>query len=880
MAYQPTTNFGWAMPRGGDQAQISVINQQFTAKADEIVYQTRRMIAPGYIDDGTKTYHEGEIVEYENVDYVCTGTTSGAWDSSKWDATDMATQIQEAKESGGGASALADLDDVEITSPTEGQILTYDNVNDKWVNTDKPTLGTASSKDVAASGNASSTQVVMGNDTRLTDRRGSTWGQINGTLANQADLKGALDDIGARIDGIIALPDGSTTADAELVDIRTGVHGATYSSAGDAVRANANQLYAMKTGFDGVEYDSPVEMVTSCDRILDGKIDDLKSAISDIGDALVFHESSNKYNPSTKTTDAYLNTSGAVVSSTTSFISDFIPVKNGDTVYFTGIDENDIYKGTSAVNFMRIVKYDTSKTALGYSDYDNSVAITVNGFIRVAIANGALSYNLLSITLNSYPANASEMQTYFTPYYECVDATARADIGDISADVSDIGTSLTLVENALVFAEPNNKFDSNAKTLSAGLNTSGQVIASTTGFVSDYIPVKNGDTVYLTVVNDSDEYRGINATNFFRICLYDTSKSILSYSDYANSVAVSADGFIRVELVNSYLNMNTISITLNSYPTNKSGVETYFTPHYIVPIPNSYCDERIVDCWGDSRIENGSAGTPMPTYLGQKLGAGYTVNNYGESSQTSGEVAMRYGTNEVYITLEGNEIPATTDTVNVTNIICSTGDRFGYGNLYNLSGAKPVECYLCGVRGYLSITNISTKKFTRAEAGAVVSVPPCSRAWVSENDSDSHIVLIWVGKNDQVSAGDAWYKKGILSNIKGMVGRLNHDHFIILGDTNDTDDSQKQGTNWYNRIVGLNAELAKVYPSNFIDVRAKLIEDGLSDAGLTPTADDTAWIAVGCIPPSLMADMTHPNDYGKELVARYVYQFMQNKGWA
>lgn len=35
----------------------------------------------------------------------------------------------------------------------------------------KPTLGTAASKDVAASGNASASQVVMGNDTRLTDAR-------------------------------------------------------------------------------------------------------------------------------------------------------------------------------------------------------------------------------------------------------------------------------------------------------------------------------------------------------------------------------------------------------------------------------------------------------------------------------------------------------------------------------------------------------------------------------------------------------------------------------------------------------------------------------------------------------------------------------------
>ena len=35
----------------------------------------------------------------------------------------------------------------------------------------KPTLGTASSKDVSSSGDASSSQVVMGNDSRLTDAR-------------------------------------------------------------------------------------------------------------------------------------------------------------------------------------------------------------------------------------------------------------------------------------------------------------------------------------------------------------------------------------------------------------------------------------------------------------------------------------------------------------------------------------------------------------------------------------------------------------------------------------------------------------------------------------------------------------------------------------
>ena len=55
----------------------------------------------------------------------------------------------------------------------------------------------------------------------------------------------------SRIDNIASAPEGSTTGDLELQDIRLGVDGTTYPNAGTAVREQIKQFY--KTGLSVVD---------------------------------------------------------------------------------------------------------------------------------------------------------------------------------------------------------------------------------------------------------------------------------------------------------------------------------------------------------------------------------------------------------------------------------------------------------------------------------------------------------------------------------------------------------------------------------------------------------------------------------------------------
>jgi len=284
----------------------------------------------------------------------------------------------------------------------------------------------------------------------------------------------------------------------------------------------------------------------------------------------------------------------------------------------------------------------------------------------------------------------------------------------------------------------------------------------------------------------------------------------------------------------------------------------------------SKSDLHVISCWGDSITEGGSPGTAWPTLLQGLVSTRTTVNNFGNSGEESGTIGARQGGNIVTVVVSGGNIPATTDPVNVTISVSA-------GNVRNANSG--LDCTIMGIPGRLVFNNTSSVTFTRTTAGSIVAVPNGTQAICSQGiGHEGDVQIFWVGRND-IAFSDIYQSSGPIAVIAGMVAHLSPQlkRFIVISTT--TTNVETIGADWYNKVMEINNSSQALYPNNFLDIRRYLIDHGLADAGITPTADDLAHIAGDTIPPSLSYDGIHPNSAAKILIANQVYKFMNQKGW-
>lgn len=322
--------------------------------------------------------------------------------------------------------------------------------------------------------------------------------------------------INTRIDNIATLTEGSTTGDAELMDIRIGANGITYPSAGDAVRAQ----------FD----------------IVDDKFEDI-TIISD-----------NMFDPDSGT-NVYIGNTGVETPSASYYSTVYLPVTAGDTLYIWAKNSsgNFNYFGINA-----IACYNSNKEFISadYTTWAASKFVIPEGvsYIRACYATATLA------TLTDVYLGLQDM----TESYKYMPA---GQVKLINQDNVDANTHN--IENITVVSS--NLLDLN-KLLYAYMFKNGVFHYDTTFYLTDYIPVSAGQDIKAWCFTTSYEALRIRA-----LAAYDSDKVLIensgSDSTITNYTVPEGVSFVRLTLYVSeiddstkqYVGINSIGIDYQPY---------------------------------------------------------------------------------------------------------------------------------------------------------------------------------------------------------------------------------------------------------------------------------------------------------------------------
>lgn len=269
---------------------------------------------------------------------------------------------------------------------------------------------------------------------------------------------------------------------------------------------------------------------------------------------------------------------------------------------------------------------------------------------------------------------------------------------------------------------------------------------------------------------------------------------------------------------------------------------------------------------GDSMTSDTyGGGTDYPTKLAALLGA--TVVDNGSGGRRASEIAIAAGGLAFPIAIPGAEIPAATTAVACTPTLPDTGPNTD--RTFNVT-VQGVACTLAYTHGTTSWTLAR-----KTAAGTATPVPKTGAVAVSTPaySGNSYLHLLWGGRNNtpKSSAAEPMIETAQWCKDNGAP-------FLLVSVCNST--AETAGTSGHTDILALNAELRDAFPREYIEMRGRLIVQGLALAGLSATPTDTADIANDCIPTSLLSDGLHPNDSGRVAIAAILHDELTIRGLA
>ena len=310
-----------------------------------------------------------------------------------------------------------------------------------------------------------------------------------------------------------------------------------------------------------------------------------------------------------------------------------------------------------------------------------------------------------------------------------------------------------------------------------------------------------------------------------------------------------------------------VELYLNEFPT-----KTYpLVVNKIMIINISKINGKvIVSCWGDSLtlgVGVGSSYSKAFPYVLYGLLDGRKVINCGVGGENTINIASRQGSLPNIV--KPFTIPADTNKVEIelTNIY---GDSAGI-LLQGGSALDPITgkyvmtaqinpCSINGVEGTLTYEN-GKYYFSRSENGesVIVSRPTPLITYAMKSMRDN-INIIWIGTN-----GGFTTSTELIECIEAMIDYISpiNKKYIVIG-------IHHLVSTVTETFEMLEKNMAMHFGRHYINQRKYMIEYGLSDAGITPTVEDTTAISQGKIPPSLLYDGVHYNDKGYNIIANLV----------
>lgn len=264
---------------------------------------------------------------------------------------------------------------------------------------------------------------------------------------------------------------------------------------------------------------------------------------------------------------------------------------------------------------------------------------------------------------------------------------------------------------------------------------------------------------------------------------------------------------------------------------------------------------------GDSMMQSAmGGGSSIPDILSRMLDKPF--QNFAWSGSHASEQAVRAGGYVPILMVPGGKIPADTGQVDATwdvpGTMSSTQRVF-------LGTVRGIACRLVYEAGVL--------RLNRVAAGAELQIKSPIPFIPADTFTGSYVHVYFGGRNNTP-------KSAAEAPIAAITGRYREvgDKFLICGVTTASD--EPFGSAGYAAIEALNLTTMKRNPREYVDMQGRMIREGLSIAGISPTAADEAAIAQGLIPPSLLFDGMHFNPSGRQAAATIILNELQIRGLA